>query len=193
MNFRSVYGKLDNGDEVRIWEQTACIVRLKFGECEKRLAAFLSSKPAWESNVMEYGEEQENFLAADGMALQWQTQSAPDILTTAITLTTSNSTPTTSTGQGQTMTTPALHFERPWKDETEDFNMKKVIATLRPAGKAVAPLPRPFTWFPDAVPVDAIFPPGVPMTAKEINVSRSDAQAHDLPKPSPPPFPSRKE
>ncbi|KAF1954295.1 hypothetical protein CC80DRAFT_536833 [Byssothecium circinans] len=62
-----------------------------------------------------------------------------------------------------------LHFVRQWKDETHDFNMRKVIATLRPADREVEPLSAAYHWFPEAVPVDALFPPGVPMTAKEIN------------------------
>jgi hypothetical protein len=62
-------------------------------------------------------------------------------------------------------------FVRKWKDETQYFSMKKVVASLRPVGKVVDELSTPYNWFPEAVPIDALFPPGVLMTAKEINVS----------------------
>ncbi|KAJ4289255.1 hypothetical protein N0V90_011597 [Kalmusia sp. IMI 367209] len=60
-------------------------------------------------------------------------------------------------------------FEREWVDETQSFNMKKVIESMRSSGKEVAPLTNLYNWFPDAVPIDAILPPGVPLSAKEIN------------------------
>ncbi|KAJ4353481.1 uncharacterized protein N0V89_005211 [Didymosphaeria variabile] len=59
-------------------------------------------------------------------------------------------------------------FERQWFDETQNFNMKEVVATSRAPGSEHLPLSDFFNWFPEAVPVDAIFPPGVPLSAKEI-------------------------
>ncbi|KAL1607917.1 hypothetical protein SLS60_002856 [Paraconiothyrium brasiliense] len=59
-------------------------------------------------------------------------------------------------------------FKRHWFDETQNFNMKDVVATLRAPDTELGPLPDFFNWLPDAVPVDAIFPPGVPLSAKEI-------------------------
>ncbi|KAF2635503.1 hypothetical protein P280DRAFT_523048 [Massarina eburnea CBS 473.64] len=60
-------------------------------------------------------------------------------------------------------------FLRQWKDETQNFNMKTVVASLRSADREMEPLSSKYTWFPEATPIDAILPPGVPLTAKEIN------------------------
>jgi hypothetical protein len=67
----------------------------------------------------------------------------------------------------------ALHafplFKRTWVDETDDVNIKKVRAKLRPVGVKVESLSENFTWYKDAVSIDALFPPGVPLSAKEIS------------------------
>jgi hypothetical protein len=60
-------------------------------------------------------------------------------------------------------------FERVWVDETYDFNMDAVRSTLRLAGAKVDDLGAGYKWYANAVPIDAIFPPGVPLSAKEIN------------------------
>ncbi|KAL5457921.1 hypothetical protein PMIN06_003641 [Paraphaeosphaeria minitans] len=59
-------------------------------------------------------------------------------------------------------------FERPWIDETRKVNIKEILGTLRAPDVGVPALSESFNWFPEAVPVDAIFPPGVPISAKEI-------------------------
>ena len=59
-------------------------------------------------------------------------------------------------------------FERPWIDETHDFNMLKVLRTLCQPHTQVTDLGRNYTWYTDAVPVDAMFPPGITISAKEI-------------------------
>jgi hypothetical protein len=59
-------------------------------------------------------------------------------------------------------------FERQWIDETKGFNMNDVKDALRGPDSEVSALPDSFNWFPEAVPVDALFPPGVPISAKEI-------------------------
>lgn len=56
-----------------------------------------------------------------------------------------------------------------WIDETRDFNMKDVLATLRNSNEQPSELVRNYNWYPDAVPVGALLPPGVPLSAKEIN------------------------
>jgi hypothetical protein len=71
-------------------------------------------------------------------------------------------------------------FERQWKDETRSFSMKKVVETLRPHNKIVEELPVLYNWFPEAVPVDAIFPPGVPLSAKEIHVKNDTSSQKDV-------------
>lgn len=60
-------------------------------------------------------------------------------------------------------------FKRAWVDETYDCNLKFVRSTLRPADKVVSDLGVTYQWYDDAVPADAIFPPGVPLSAKEIH------------------------
>lgn len=60
-------------------------------------------------------------------------------------------------------------FERSWVDETHDFAMDAVRSTLRVAGAEVGDLGANYRWYADGVPIDAIFPPGVPLSAKEIN------------------------
>jgi hypothetical protein len=83
-----------------------------------------------------------------------------------------------STGSGN-----AVSVELPesaWKDETYDFPVRRFWDALRKEngrdrdtkpGRQVPEIPKSYTWFPEAVAVDAAFPPGIPMTAKEILVS----------------------
>ncbi|KAF2651187.1 hypothetical protein K491DRAFT_782049 [Lophiostoma macrostomum CBS 122681] len=59
-------------------------------------------------------------------------------------------------------------FEPEWVDETQEFDLKKLFASLRWQSKHIEDIPPSFVWFPEAVPVDAIFPPRVPMSIKEI-------------------------
>lgn len=59
-------------------------------------------------------------------------------------------------------------FQRQWVDESRRFNMKHVIHALRAPTTEISALPASFNWFPEAVPVDALFPPGIPISAKEI-------------------------
>ncbi|KAH7072134.1 hypothetical protein BKA63DRAFT_554971 [Paraphoma chrysanthemicola] len=60
-------------------------------------------------------------------------------------------------------------FQRAWVDETYSFNAKSVCSTLRgPDAKDVENLGANYGWYHDAPHVDAIFPPGIPLSAKEI-------------------------
>jgi hypothetical protein len=59
-------------------------------------------------------------------------------------------------------------FRRTWIDETYHFSVDAIRSTLRPAGVKVDDLGTNYGWYADAVPVDAILPPGVPLSAKEI-------------------------
>ncbi|KAF2821014.1 hypothetical protein CC86DRAFT_107424 [Ophiobolus disseminans] len=59
-------------------------------------------------------------------------------------------------------------FQRTWVDETHDFNIKAIRATLRALETVVDKLGGNYEWYDNAVPADAIFPPGVPLSAKEI-------------------------
>jgi hypothetical protein len=56
-----------------------------------------------------------------------------------------------------------------WNDETQTFNMKAVCATLRDSNAQPGELVRNYNWYPDAVSIDALLPPGLPLSAKEIN------------------------
>lgn len=60
-------------------------------------------------------------------------------------------------------------FKRTWVDETYDFNIKEIRSRLRPASVEVDDLGANYAWYAEAVPIDAIFPPGIPLSAKEIN------------------------
>jgi hypothetical protein len=60
-------------------------------------------------------------------------------------------------------------FERTWVDETKDFNMRAVRGVLQEPGSTAKDLGVNYMWYNDAVPVDALLPPGVPLSAKEIN------------------------
>ncbi|KAI4693767.1 uncharacterized protein J4E84_002343 [Alternaria hordeiaustralica] len=59
-------------------------------------------------------------------------------------------------------------FQRPWVDETKDFNMRAVRGVLQKPGFVGKDLGVHYTWYNDAVPVDALLPPGVPLSAKEV-------------------------
>ena len=82
-------------------------------------------------------------------------------------------------GMAETINTPHIldsiesiqtipHFKRTWVDETQDFNMLKVRKTLRQRDTQVRDLGPNYAWYTDAVPIDALFPPGIPLSAKEI-------------------------
>lgn len=60
-------------------------------------------------------------------------------------------------------------FQRVWVDETHDFNATAIRATLRPTDTVVDELGGHYGWYDSAVLIDAIFPPGVPLSAKEIH------------------------
>ncbi|CAO2653449.1 Nn.00g028600.m01.CDS01 [Neocucurbitaria sp. VM-36] len=60
-------------------------------------------------------------------------------------------------------------FHRSWTDETQDFNIKTIRSTLQGSGEEIKELGAKYHWYTDAVPIYAIFPPGVPLSAKEIN------------------------
>jgi hypothetical protein len=60
-------------------------------------------------------------------------------------------------------------FQRTWVDETKDFNTQEVRARLRQPGAQVKDMGNNYAWYDDAVPIDALFPPGIPLSAKEVN------------------------
>ncbi|KAF1936909.1 hypothetical protein EJ02DRAFT_357979 [Clathrospora elynae] len=59
-------------------------------------------------------------------------------------------------------------FQRAWVDETHDFNIKAVRSTLRQPDAKVEELGHNYHWYTEAVPIDALLPPGVPLSAKEV-------------------------
>ncbi|KAH9871055.1 hypothetical protein J1614_006629 [Plenodomus biglobosus] len=67
----------------------------------------------------------------------------------------------------ESVNSPAF-FQRVWTDESQDFDMGRVRATVRKANKEVPEIELKYQWYADAVPIDAIFPPGIPLSAKEI-------------------------
>ncbi|CAI6230518.1 unnamed protein product [Periconia digitata] len=57
----------------------------------------------------------------------------------------------------------------PWVDTTERFNLNDILPSLISLEKSLPSLPTQYHWFSDALPVSALFPPGIPLTVKEIN------------------------
>jgi hypothetical protein len=145
-------------NEEQVWKQTRLVTRLNFSLANRATVERIVSNPG--------------------------TPSKPTRLTIDTTPTTLQKTPrmpngftpaTPSTLRVLTSIVPAQNlpqplFERQWIDETRDFNMKEVVETIRAPGTIVKELPVAFNWFPDAVPIDALFPPGIAMSAKEILV-----------------------
>lgn len=60
-------------------------------------------------------------------------------------------------------------FQRTWVDETKDFNMRAVRGILQKPGATNKDLGANYAWYNDAVPVDALLPPGISLSAKEVN------------------------
>ncbi|KAI0580940.1 hypothetical protein Alg130_06832 [Pyrenophora tritici-repentis] len=59
-------------------------------------------------------------------------------------------------------------FERTWVDETEHFNMVDVYNGLQTQYADAKEFDPRYGWYNDAVSIGAIFPPGIPMSAKEV-------------------------
>jgi hypothetical protein len=60
-------------------------------------------------------------------------------------------------------------YQRAWMDETQNFNMKHVRTTLRKPDAKAEDIGQNYAWYSNAVPVDALLPPGIPLSAKEIH------------------------
>jgi hypothetical protein len=140
----------------QVWERTRLITRLKFaGRNIAILKRILAGVPATPSR-----------------STRSKPCTTPSLRKTA--RTPAAATPTTPSSLRVLDSAKRLHslplFERQWKDETQNFNMKKVLESVRPGSKAVEELPALFTWFANAVPINALFPPGVPVSAREIHV-----------------------
>ncbi|KAF9693153.1 hypothetical protein EKO04_008631 [Ascochyta lentis] len=55
-----------------------------------------------------------------------------------------------------------------WQDETHNFDIRLICAAIRAPDEKRPKLVKTYSWYPSAVPIDALFPPGVPISAKEI-------------------------
>jgi hypothetical protein len=113
-------------------------------------------------------------IATPGSIQQTQLPSTPAKLKTPHTDTLATARTTTSFQALHTVDSiDSVHtyplFQRTWVDETKDFNMRAVRGLLRKSGSSIKDLGGNYTWYDDAVPVDALLPPGVPLSAKEIN------------------------
>jgi hypothetical protein len=74
-----------------------------------------------------------------------------------------------STNNLQTSRVPrAGSLRKMWHDSTRNFNMLTVRTTLRSPNETSGGLVRNYSWYADATPVDALLPPGVPLSIKEI-------------------------
>lgn len=150
------------------WVQTRMVVCLKF-----------SCKGADEVQRIVGGEQVDGMAEGTVLALPGADEDAePPSSPSSTQQTAITDAPTVSTPKSTTTSTRSYHahepiralvpIQRQWSDETQDFNMKAVISTLRPPNTDLPALSNFFNWFPNAPPVDAIFPPGVPLSAKEI-------------------------
>ncbi|KAF3048420.1 hypothetical protein E8E12_011788 [Didymella heteroderae] len=55
-----------------------------------------------------------------------------------------------------------------WQDETCGFNIAKICATVRGSCGRFIDLNKNYNWYPEAVAVDALLPPGVPLSLRDI-------------------------
>lgn len=147
----------DGGKEV--WEQTRLITSLKCNSINIAAVERTSNEvPATPSrSIRSTPQATPSILKKKGWNSATATPTTPSALRVCDTII-------------EASPTPPL-FERQWMDETHNFNMKTVVESLRPDLKAMEQLPAAYNWFPEAVPIDALFPPGVPMSAKEIHVT----------------------
>ncbi|PSN71539.1 hypothetical protein BS50DRAFT_285318 [Corynespora cassiicola Philippines] len=60
-----------------------------------------------------------------------------------------------------------IPFQREFVDNTQEFNMCKVLSRIRTSNRA-STLDTRYNFIPSAVPCDSIFPPGIPLSSKEI-------------------------
>jgi hypothetical protein len=141
----------DNVDPV--FEMTGIVVRLRFTAKNKALLMEIleqSAKPPTPRTVLQ------------NMTPPTSSPNTPATARTAATI----------RGPHILDTIESLHtlplFERTWIDETYDFNIATVRSKIRPADRVFEELGANYQWYDDAVSADAIFPPGVPMSAKEI-------------------------
>lgn len=67
----------------------------------------------------------------------------------------------------ESRTSTSNPLDKAWFDDTRDFNMLAMRATLRDLHAIPGELVQSYNWYPDAVSVDALLPPGVPLSLKE--------------------------
>lgn len=60
------------------------------------------------------------------------------------------------------------HLNEEWKPETYSFNMSSIRTTLRDTSTKHSELVKNYNWYPEAVAVHALLPPGIPLSLKEI-------------------------
>lgn len=65
-------------------------------------------------------------------------------------------------------TVTSLLFKCAWVDETRNFNMKAIRDKVGNTGTNTKDYGPRHHWYADAVAIDALFPPGVPISAKEM-------------------------
>ncbi|PVI00033.1 hypothetical protein DM02DRAFT_655801 [Periconia macrospinosa] len=68
-----------------------------------------------------------------------------------------------------TYASPPSSSPREWTDQITPFNIKTIKSTLLDPEEPQPFLPQNYEWFASAVPAYAIFPPGIPLTASELN------------------------
>jgi hypothetical protein len=124
------------------WEQTGFLVRLHFPRKKSSLSAILNRFPP-----------------------QCALSSEPNTPVTPSKL----FTPADSHDRGKIDSLRLFHRE--WRDKTLNFCMRNVLGLLHHPEKLADSIPASFQWWDGAVPVDAILPPGIAMSAKELNVS----------------------
>lgn len=141
-------GQNTEGDE-EIWVQTRLIVRLKLSSPKmEQVQQILARSVEAPASTVDTSDE--------------PTVPSTDLLNAAYTTNTTQEPISESSAQ------PNPPYESQWVDETKAFNMKTAQEDLQGPGHSVYTWPLFFNWFPDAVPINSIFPPGVGISAKEI-------------------------
>jgi hypothetical protein len=148
----------DGKDGEQVWQQTRLVARLNFSPANSATVERIVSNPGTPCKPARLA------IQTTPSTLQ-KTPRTPNGFTPA--------TPSTLrilTSIEPTHNLPQPLFERKWTDETHNFNMKEVVETIRSSEMEVKDIPVLFNWFPDAVPIDALLPPGIALSAKEILV-----------------------
>jgi hypothetical protein len=160
--FMSVPETKGHGGEVR-YELTGRIVRLRFTTKNKTVLQEILNRPAVPTRTQDPSDYGTSPQSSQKLTPPVSSPITPATSRTAATI----HTPHVLDSIESLYAFPL--FKRAWIDETYDFDSTAILKKLRDPSTVVDDLGSNFGWYTDAVPVDAILPPGVPISAKEIH------------------------